>query len=325
MRTLAGAERRDDPRSRLRSPAGAVLGVAIAAAITALFTTFAEARALPLIEDRSNTPAVLTAPAVLTVPASIAPAVSAAPLTRDIGVESLERALRALAAAENAPRDIAAPTVAAPEPSPVSAQPPVLAASAPPPPVAAPATATPGTTFASAAPPAPLPATAEATAAAPAAALPAPLPATTVEAAAPTPAEPRFELTVRERGLLDAMNREREAAGVPLLRLDVTLLDIARERSQDMVDNSYFAHFAPDGESAFSLVGASGRRFSAIGENLARVRGDEGESVRFAITNLMASASHRGNILKERFTLVGVGAVVNAFGQTVFTTVFAAE
>lgn len=132
-------------------------------------------------------------------------------------------------------------------------------------------------------------------------------------------------LTARERGLLDAMNREREAAGVTPLRLDPMLIEIARERSQDMVDNSYFAHFGPNGESTFALVAASGRRFSAIGENLARVRGDEGESVLFAITNLMASAPHRSNILKERYTLVGVGTVRNAIGLTVFTTVFAAE
>lgn len=293
----------------MRSPAGAVVGVAIVAAITALFTTFAEARALPPIEDRSSAPAVRTAPvapAVLTTPPPVAPV---APPARDLGVESLEKALRALAAAEYATGAVAAPTAAAsdapPEQSPASVESP-----APPPPVAAPASpaaATQTTTFANAVPP--------------------PLPSTVTEAAAPpaAPAEPRFALTAREQGLLDAMNREREAAGVAPLRLDPMLVDIARERSQDMVDNSYFAHFGPNGESTFALVAASGRRFSAIGENLARVRGDEGESVLFAITNLMASAPHRGNILKDRYTLVGVGTVVNAIGQTVFTTVFAAE
>lgn len=235
---------------------------------------------------------------------------------RDIGSESLESALRALASVEYAPRAVEAPA-ATPSDVPArassaSAEPSVLAASAPPPPVAAPppppspVAVTPGTTFANAVPPAPLPSTA-------------------TEAAAPAPAEPRLELTVRERGLLDAMNREREAAGIAPLRLDVMLIDIARERSRDMVDNSYFAHFGPNGESTFALVGASGRRFSAVGENLARVRGDEGDSVRFAITNLMASAPHRRNILKERYTLVGVGTVRNAIGLTVFTTVFAAE
>lgn len=316
MRALAEAGRRYEPRSRLRSPAGAILGLAIVAAVTALLTTFAEARALPPIEDRSDTRTI--AAVALTVlppiaPASIAPEAADAAVVRDIGSESLESALRALASVEYAPRAVEAPAATASDvparASSASAEPSVLAANAPSSPVAAPpspAAATPGTTFANVVPPSPVPSTA-------------------TEAAAPAPAEPRFELTVRERGLLDAMNREREAAGIAPLRLDVMLIDIARERSQDMVDNSYFAHFGPNGESTFALVGASGRRFSAVGENLARVRGDEGDSVRFAITNLMASAPHRRNILKERYTLVGVGTMRNAIGLTVFTTVFAAE
>lgn len=158
---------------------------------------------------------------------------------------------------------------------------------------------------------------------------PAPRPVATATPApaaqpAPAPAPPATvaALSTREEGLFAAMNRARIAHGLAPLRLSAELLPIARARSEDMSEHDYFAHFSPDGESVYTLTAAAGLRFSAIGENLARVSGDAERSVAVAIEKLMESPSHRANILNTLFAKAAVGAVTGADGVTVFTTVF---
>ena len=87
--------------------------------------------------------------------------------------------------------------------------------------------------------------------------------------------------------------------------------------------NGYFAHFSPTGESVYTLTAAVGLRFSALGENLARVSGDATRSVSVAIEKLMQSPPHRANILNGAYTQVAVGAVTDERNVTVFTAVFA--
>ena len=185
-------------------------------------------------------------------------------------------------------------------------QSPPTAAAAPAPTAAPTAAATPVATPRPAATAAPVAATP-----APAQVAPAPAPVATLA------------LSAREIGLLEAMNRERAANGLAPLQASGPLLPIARARSEDMSLNGYFAHFSPTGESVYTLTAAAGLRFSALGENLARVSGDELRSVSVAIDKLMLSPPHRANILNAAYTHVGVGAVTDDRNVTVFTTVFA--
>ena len=115
------------------------------------------------------------------------------------------------------------------------------------------------------------------------------------------------------------MNRERVASGLGQLHMSAVLLPIARARSEDMTANAYFAHFSPAGESVYTLAAEAGLRFSALGENLARVGGDASRSVRVALEKLMESPPHRANILNTAFTHVAVGSVTDADGVTVFS------
>jgi uncharacterized protein YkwD len=87
-----------------------------------------------------------------------------------------------------------------------------------------------------------------------------------------------------------------------------------------MVENDYFAHFGPDGQSAFALLVEAGMRYSAAGENLAKVSSKN--SVEVAVSALMASPSHRDAILNARYTFAGIGMEMNDAGSVIFTTVF---
>jgi uncharacterized protein YkwD len=120
-----------------------------------------------------------------------------------------------------------------------------------------------------------------------------------------------------------AMNARRTNAGLPALVLDSTLSTIAHQRGMDMQSNGYFAHVSPTGESWLTLLKASGMSVKGGGENLARVSGDVNRSVEVAIAKLMESPTHRANILHTGYTHVGVAAVTDDQGVTVFVTVFA--
>ena len=129
--------------------------------------------------------------------------------------------------------------------------------------------------------------------------------------------------SVREFGLFDAMNEARIANGLPALIAKDVLTEVARARSEEMTRLDYFAHFYAGGTSAYEFLQRAGARFSTAGENLAKVGGDEVDSVELAINALMASTTHRENILNPRFVRVGVGAVTSDEGITIFTMIYA--
>lgn len=179
-------------------------------------------------------------------------------------------------------------------------------------------------------PPPPQPAPAAASAATPTptpTAPPAPSPTPTpTPTAAPTgtssPVASAGALNARAAGLYQAMNAERSGGGLPALRLNDGLSAIAEARARDMHEHSYFAHVSPTGESWLTLLNQSGLRAGSGGENLARLSGDVQRSVSIAIEKLMESPTHRSNIMHTRYTDVGVAAITDADGITIFVTVF---
>lgn len=126
----------------------------------------------------------------------------------------------------------------------------------------------------------------------------------------------------RAMGLLSAMNAVRLAEGLHPFAVAVDLSGVAYARSEDMVTRGYFSHVSPAGDSWISLLNRQGIRVKSGGENLARVSGDEERSVAVAILHLMESPTHRANIL-GKYSEVGVAAVTDEAGVTVFTAIFA--
>jgi len=125
----------------------------------------------------------------------------------------------------------------------------------------------------------------------------------------------------KARGLLDTMNEARLAQGLVALEWDSSLEEVAYARAKNLVENGYFDHYAPDGESAFSELAARGIRYRLAGENLARNNYLENKTVAAAFDGLMNSPGHRANILEERFTTVGV-ATVRSGKMWIYVTVF---
>ncbi len=125
----------------------------------------------------------------------------------------------------------------------------------------------------------------------------------------------------KSASLFDRMNGARTKDGEAALKRDIALDEVALARANNLVANSYFDHYAPDGESAFTELADRGIRYRLAGENLARNNYSQSRTAAAAFDGLMASPGHRANILEPRFSRAGV-ATVRANGMWIYVSVF---
>ncbi|MGE5549384.1 MAG: CAP domain-containing protein [Bacteroidota bacterium] len=135
---------------------------------------------------------------------------------------------------------------------------------------------------------------------------PAPTPKpTATPAPAPTPADPGTQnLTADENYILQQVNAERAKAGLAPLQIDYRLVQTARAKSRDMIQNGYFGHQSPTLGSPFDQMRAAGITYRTAGENIAG-----NSSAAGAMQAWMNSPGHRANILNGSFTKIGIGVV----------------
>ena len=112
-----------------------------------------------------------------------------------------------------------------------------------------------------------------------------------------------------ERSLIDLINQERVSVGLNPLQVDPYLVAAARIKAEDMVANDYYSHRSPVYGYASEMLRTFGISFRRSGENIAA-----GGYASFIHNRLMASSSHRRNILRPYWTHVGVGAANRAAG-----------
>lgn len=120
-----------------------------------------------------------------------------------------------------------------------------------------------------------------------------------------------------EERMLDLINEERRALGLPPLIMDRSLVAVARAHSVDMFVNGYFAHESPTTGDPFDRLAAAGISYGIAGENLAFA-----PDVERAHSGLMDSPGHRANILELRYERVGIAAVEGGRHGTMYTQVF---
>ena len=109
--------------------------------------------------------------------------------------------------------------------------------------------------------------------------------------------------------LLCVVNQQREEWGRPDLTWQRNLARAAAWHATDMVQNEYFAHTAPNGQTYGDRLDQanfipSSDRWRA-GENLAAGQGPEGTPASI-VTGWMNSKEHRINMLDPGYTMVGI-------------------
>lgn len=121
---------------------------------------------------------------------------------------------------------------------------------------------------------------------------------------------PATGLTAQEQQLLDLLNQARMENGVQPLAVHDGLTRVARLKAQDMVDNNYFSHHSPTLGWPPEMVRNAGISYRyGVGENIVEAR-----SVTRAHYQLLASPTHRANMLDPGFTDVGIGVVADKYG-----------
>lgn len=112
-----------------------------------------------------------------------------------------------------------------------------------------------------------------------------------------------------EHTMLDAVNRDRRAAGLGTLDWDDRLADVARAHSAEMQRTHVVAHISPTTGSAADRVKAAHIKTGMVLENVARAYG-----VHEAHQGLMNSPGHRANLMSPLANRIGIGIV---FGDEV--------
>lgn len=148
-------------------------------------------------------------------------------------------------------------------------------------------------------------------------ATPTPPKPTTVPQPTKAPTPPTTNISKDEQDILDLINAERSKAGLSALKADPELMEVARLKAKDMVDNNYFAHQSPTYGSPFDMMRQFGISFRTAGENIAGNSTEEG-----AVKAWMNSEGHRKNILNGNFNLTGIGVYQSPKYGKIFVQMF---
>lgn len=105
-----------------------------------------------------------------------------------------------------------------------------------------------------------------------------------------------------ESRMVALLNEERARQGLPPLRADPELAEVARRHSADMFARGYFSHVTPEGHDPSDRIREARVRYLVAGENIALAR-----TLEMAHQGLMDSPGHRANILRASFGRVGIG------------------
>jgi len=129
-----------------------------------------------------------------------------------------------------------------------------------------------------------------------------------------------FEL---ERQAFDLLNKRRIENGLQPVIWSDEVARVARIHSQNMAKNNFFSHQGLDGLMVDKRADSFGlKNWRRIGENIAYNRG-YANPVEYAVLRWMQSATHRENLLSDKWKESGVGVAIAPDGKTYyFTQVF---
>ena len=102
--------------------------------------------------------------------------------------------------------------------------------------------------------------------------------------------------------ILEKINEQRIANGLPALTLDSLLTATAQTKAKDMVENNYFSHTSPTYGLPFEMMQNAGVTYISAGENIAG-----NSSIDDAITSFLSSEEHSKNILSNSYNYIGIG------------------
>ncbi len=130
-------------------------------------------------------------------------------------------------------------------------------------------------------------------------------------------------LSAYEMGMVSELNADRTSRGLVSVRVDARLMAIARARSVDMVQKSYFSHVQPDGRNVFDILREQSVKWYGAGEIIAWNTSTWDATTSVANRGWMNSTGHRAIITSSNYNYVGVGLAFDpSSGKKMWTAVF---
>ncbi len=128
----------------------------------------------------------------------------------------------------------------------------------------------------------------------------------------PTATGGLVESSADAREVFELLNLARIDAGADPLAWSGALAEVAAGHGREMYEQGYFSHVSPETGTVSDRVRAVGIPYAVVGENLAL-----SPTAGSVHDGLMASPSHRENMLEQRFTRVGISAIEGPLGLMV--------
>ena len=108
-----------------------------------------------------------------------------------------------------------------------------------------------------------------------------------------------------ESKIVELTNKERQAYGLNTLTYSAELSAAALAKAHNMLEQQYWDHYGPNGETPWQFIRAVGYEYVYAGENLAK-----GFSTSEGVVEAwMASPSHKANIVSGNYKEIGVAVV----------------
>ena len=135
-----------------------------------------------------------------------------------------------------------------------------------------------------------------------------------------------YGISATEWTFVELVNQDRANQGLAPLELDLELLQIARERAVRQLGEQPLSHVDETGEIGVSrMLNEAALGYRLAGENLARASRSDVAYVAPIEQALMASPTHRHNILQPAFNRVAIGEAVDPVtGQAAYAQIFRA-
>jgi uncharacterized protein YkwD len=126
------------------------------------------------------------------------------------------------------------------------------------------------------------------------------------------------ELSKDEQRILELTNEARAKEKLPPLKVNATLLKVARAHSANMARQHKMDHVLDDKTPA-DRVEAAGYDYRSMGENVAA--GEKGATIDMIFKGWMDSKDHREHILSPKFDEIGIGLAADK-REVYYTQVF---
>lgn len=119
-----------------------------------------------------------------------------------------------------------------------------------------------------------------------------------------------FASSITPAQVVELTNAQRAQVGLPPLKLNSRLTAAALAKGQDMFNDQYWSHIAPDGKEPWSFMREAGYSYRVAGENLARDFSNSNDMMRA----WMNSPTHRANIINNRYEEIGIAVIDGSLG-----------